>query len=178
MCETCGTGSRFSFETLTAEATLDEATGAQGRRESWHFHMFSPNCIFNPQAGVYTLMVEFTDQRRNVCVMFEERPVEVNKVLLAMLHGEGALDEKGSDDEAGGMTPEEEALLASVSAAVAAGRNWHHHMMFPICTLNTAEGKWRLSVEIEGSEEPAILDSDAEPSLLLNRLERIYFGLA
>lgn len=174
MCETCDTGKGFDFETLPEATMAEAARGAHAAREAWHFHVLAPACAFNPNPGKYTFLLELTAQERMICTIFDDRPIMVNKELLALLHGDAALSEKPSGTAE--LSEEETELLNHVSTAANLQRNWHHHMMFPACGLNTSDGKWRLFVEIEG-DEPRYLDFEAEPSALLNRIERIYFGM-
>lgn len=173
MCNSCN--GKFAFEMADKDAMAAAAKSAHEKREAWHFHVLAPNCAFSPNPKAYTFLLELTDQDRMVCCFFDERPVAVNKELLALLHGTDALSDKkaaeGSIDAAGSE------LLDMIGAAATAGKSWHHHMMFPACKLNGADGKWRLFVEVEG-QQPTLLDHDSEPSLVLNRIERLYFGLS
>ena len=175
MCNSCDTGLGFDPETLPEADMAEAARAAHAAGEAWHFHVLAPDCAFNPNKEKYTFLLELTAQKRNICTVFDERPTGVNKELLALLHGEAALSEKapGADE----LSAEESELLDTISKVADLDKRWHHHMMFPACGLNTSDGKWRLFVEIEG-EEARHLDSDSEPSALLNRIERIYFGMA
>jgi hypothetical protein len=100
--------------------------------------------------------------------------VELNKELLAMLHGPDALATKSGADAL--LADEARQMLERIRTAASSGSKWHHHMMFPTCALNPS-GKWRIAVEIDGSLS-GTLDFDTEPSSLLSEIERVYFGLA
>lgn len=174
MCRSCSTGLPFAAEEIDEAGLVAAATAAHEAGQAWHFHVLAPACAFNPHPGAYTFLLELTGAGRTVCTVYDERPTEVNKKLLPLLHGADALADKKA---AAPLSAEDEAFLAPVEAAVKAGTNWHHHMMFPACGLNASQGKWRLFVEI-GGVEPMIRDYDAEPALVLNRIERLYFGLS
>ncbi|MCB4769670.1 hypothetical protein LGR54_13720 [Ancylobacter sp. Lp-2] len=173
MCQSCQPGLPLSFETVEEAGIVAAATAAHGRGEAWHFHVLAPNCTFNPRPGGYTFLLELTDAGRALCAFYPDKPTAVNKQLLPLLHGADALAAK---PPGAGLEAEDEALLAAIEAAARAGSAWHHHMMFPACGLNPS-GKWRLFVEIDG-KAPATRDYDSEPSLVLNRIERLYFGLS
>lgn len=173
MCQSCHSGLPLRFEVVDEAGIVAAATAAHASRQAWHFHVLAPSCTFSPKPGVYTFLLELTEAKRVLCAFYDDKPTAVNKQLLPLLHGEDALADKPA-----GVSPsdEDEALLTLIEAAVKTGTNWHHHMMFPACGLNASDGKWRLFVEIEG-EEPVIRDYADEPSRVLNRIERIYFGL-
>lgn len=173
MCQSCHSGLPLTFDVVDEAGIVAAATAAHAGGQAWHFHVLAPLCTFSPKPGAYTFLLELTDAKRALCAYYDEKPTAVNKQLLPLLHGADAL----ADTPAGaGLAEEDEALLATIEAAARAGANWHHHMMFPACGLNTSDGKWRLFVEIDG-REPAIHDYADEPSRVLNRIERIYFGL-
>ncbi|ATN35979.1 hypothetical protein ACO34A_19420 [Rhizobium sp. ACO-34A] len=174
MCSACESALGLAYEVLPETDMADAARAAHAAGEAWHFHVLAPVCKFNPNPGAFTFLLELTGRGRNICTVYEERPVGINKELLALLHGADALAKTGADTSV--FTPSDENLLDRVSQAAAAGKAWHHHMMFPACGLNGSEGKWRILVEIEG-DEPFSVDYDAEPIGVLNRVERIYFGL-
>lgn len=173
MCQSCTNGLPFLAEPVDESGIVAAATAAHEQQQGWHFHVLSPTCLFNPEPGRYTFLLELTDAGRALRATYDERPTAVNKLLLPLLHGADALGEKPAG---AAPTADDLVLLGEVEAAAKAGTGWHHHMMFPACGLNTSGGKWRLFVEIEG-RDPMIRDYDAEPSVVLNRLERLYFGL-
>lgn len=173
MCQFCHPGLPLSFEVVDEAGIVAAATAAHESRQAWHFHVLAPACVFSPKPGAYTLLLELTDAKRALCAYYEDRLTAVNKQLLPLLHGADALGDKPAG---AGLSAEDEALLATIEAAAKAGTSWHHHMMFPACGLNTSGGQWRIFVEIAGSE-PKVADYGAEPALVLNRIERIYFGL-
>ncbi|GLK73032.1 hypothetical protein KHC23_06275 [Ancylobacter dichloromethanicus] len=173
MCQSCHSGLPLRFEVVDEAGIVAAATAAHESGQAWHFHVLAPGCTFSPKPGAYTFLLELTDAKRALCAYYDDRPTAVNKQLLPLLHGVDALAEKKAG---AGLSDEDEALLATIEAAAKAGTGWHHHMMFPACGLNTSDGKWRLFVEIAGSE-PKLRDYAEEPSLVLNRIERLYFGL-
>lgn len=175
MCKTCGEHQQFAFETLDEATMVAAARAAHQEGEAWHFHVLAPGCTFSPDKRVYTFLLELIDQDRAICCFFDSKPVAVNKELLALLHGADALSDKGTT--AGDIAGADGQLLDRTGVAAAAGKRWHHHMMFPACKLNQSAGKWRIFVEIEG-EDVIVRDYDEEPSLVLNRIERLYFGLS
>lgn len=173
MCNSCAM-TPISFEAVEETALIDAASAVHERRERWHFHVLSPNCLLNANAGKYVLAVEMTDQKRTVGVVYEERPVDVNKRLLGMLHGADALAKK--KDVSGELGPAEDAAIAGIVDAKEKGLPWHHHMMFPDCVLNDS-GRWRIVLEVDGNVA-AKLDYDSEPSYVLSQFERLYFNVS
>lgn len=174
MCQSCHSGLPLNFEVVDEAGIVAAATAAHESNQAWHFHVLAPSCTFSPKPGAYTFLLELTDARRALCAFYDDKPTAVNKQLLPLLHGADALADKPAGSS---LSDEDEALLGTIERAAKAGTSWHHHMMFPACRLNSSDGKWRLFVEIDGNE-PVIRDYADEPSRVLNRVERIYFGLS
>lgn len=173
MCQSCHPSLPFHFEVVDEAGIVAAATAAHESRQAWHFHVLAPGCTFSPRPGAYTFLLELTEAGRALCAFYDDKPTAVNKQLLPLLHGADALADKPAG---AGLAEADEALLAAIEAAARTGTRWHHHMMFPACGLNRSEGHWRLFVEIDGSA-PMIRDYADEPAQMLNRIERLYFGL-
>lgn len=173
MCSCTGSETRITPEFLGEQAMEEAALAAHANGEKWHFHVLAPDCVLNPRPGAYVFLLELTDQQRTVASVHETHPVDVNKRLLAMLHGEDALADKTA--LSGELQETETTALDLIEAASVAKRRWHHHVMFPACAFN-GSGRWRIAIEVDGALVRT-LDYESEPALLLNRIERLYFKI-
>ena len=174
MCSSCNSTAALSFDVVSENDLLEAARAGHSAKEGWHFHVLAPDCAFNPRPGTYAMVLEQTGRQRRMGCFSDERPVAANKELLAMLHGKDALAKK--EEPSGVLNDDAREALEKIALAQNSGRKWHHHMMFPSCAMNPS-GKWRIVVEVEG-RLVSTLDFDAEPAFLLNRIERLYFGLS
>jgi hypothetical protein len=144
-------------------AVVDAAQQAAAEGRKWHFHILSPTCCFNSKGDHYALVVEISPgssqgsltqepdqntlprEQTTLIAYSTERPAEQGKRLVALLHGEKILEGTGSPERA----QNEAASTILVRARNLSARRipWHHHMLFPDCTLNPNPGMWNLLFE-------------------------------
>jgi hypothetical protein len=56
------------MEECTLEAALEKARTWQAQDKSWHFHLLTPDCWFNPRQDQYALVLENnTDAQTRAC---------------------------------------------------------------------------------------------------------------
>jgi len=55
---------------------LDRITKLDGARANWHHHMSFPDCVFNPHAGKWTIMIE-SDAEPPFHETFDDEPLDL-----------------------------------------------------------------------------------------------------
>lgn len=140
--------------------------------KKWHFHMLTPDCMFNERRDIHAFVLENeTDGETFVCYS-KERYMDVGKRLVQLIHGEKIVSEgeQGIDD---GYMKE---MLAKAKSFNERGVLWHHHMLFPNCIFNKHKGKW--CIVFEDKEENKIIEfvSEEEPTEQLRKIEVLYYS--
>jgi hypothetical protein len=159
------------YQQIALDACLPLAQRFQAERKVWHFHILPPDCLHNPFAGEYALVMEDDTNARPYIAQAGDSFPEVDKVLVRMLHGDSILDVSAS------VEPEELAssrILAHLRDLHRSVATWHHHMHFPGCVINPLPGQWAISVE-----SPGFLFVEAfaeEPIGVLREVELLFFG--
>lgn len=160
------------------ETTLQDVVGiaeaAQASKKSWHFHILSPSCHFNPKPGKHALLVEVVSDSESFVSFQDQRPSEAGKKLVALLHGSKVLQGRGES------THVENAMVAKMveRAKDLNSRKvpWHHHMMFPQCAINPSPGKWNLTFEDPETGETLKALYDLEPVDDLKEVEALFYA--
>lgn len=160
------------MEEITIEQVMERAKEFQNQGKKWHFHMLTPDCMFNVQDKQAFVLENVTDSHSFV-VYSDTRYMEQGQKLVKMLHGEKILDnrpEKQEDDAA------IEIIVEKAKKYNERGISWHHHMLFPHCIFNKHTGKW--CIVFEDKEENKIIDSlsEHEPKENLNKVEVLYYA--
>jgi hypothetical protein len=148
--------SMISHDEVWRHATEWSATG-----KDWHFHILRQHCSFNSHGGETLLLENSTDGR--VYVSVPDQTKKLHKELLQLLHGKKILDASMTSDPA---------VLQHVHDLVRNGEKWHHHMLFPHCTLNSHKGKWNIVIEGDGMSEFLY---DSEPVDDLRQIELLVY---
>ncbi|MBT6119216.1 MAG: hypothetical protein HOH66_15245 [Rhodospirillaceae bacterium] len=162
----------YDYIETPLEDCYNLGAGLKAAGKTWHSHVLSPGCRFNPYAGAYAIIVEDSTAGATYIARSEDFP-EVDKQFVKMLHGDDILDE-GKSQAGGAGEAIESALLDQVVAFDARKVPWHHHMNFPDCVFNPEKGRWAISVE-SGDGDFAHESYDDEPVDVLREMEVRYF---
>lgn len=160
------------------ETTLDRAVGiaegAQAANKSWHFHILSPTCQFNPKPDKFALVVEVVSEPLMIVAYQDERPSDAGKTLVALLHGSKVLQGNGEAQHIKHATTA--AIIRRAMVLNEQQISWHHHMMFPKCAINPNPGKWNLTFEDPQTGEMLNATYDLEPIEDLKEVEALYYA--
>ena len=160
------------------EVSLDEAVrhaeDAQRAGNSWHFHMLSPTCLFNSMKTKHVLLVENCTTGVEYAAESDERPAEIGKKLVALLHGNAILS--GQGEAHSGTNPNTRKILSRARELNEQGVAWHHHMLFPDCSLNQNRGKWTLTFEDPITGEILTAAYPVEPKADLKEVEALFYA--
>lgn len=135
----------------------------------WHFHVLTPDCMHNPFRGNFSIVIENQSEQLPYIADAGASFPNVDKHLVALLHGHDILDANMAAGHATGSS-----LVAHLKELQSAGIPWHHHMYFPACVFNPTPGKWVISIE---SSAPTFTESyPAEPVDVLREVELLLFS--
>jgi len=156
-----------AYRTVALESCLELAMGIQRAGRKWHPHVLSPDCVHNPYAGAYAIVVE-DDTDGVAYIAPSDNFPDVDKDLVKILHGDDILDPSKVAAEPGGSVIET-VLLRVVAELNGKGADWHHHMHFPTCILSPHKGKW--SIVIESANLTVSESYNNEPVDILRAIE-------
>jgi hypothetical protein len=141
----------------------------QGGR-TWHFHFLDKDCKFNPQRGMFALIIEDETGNKKTEFFFAASPLETSQKLAQLLYGTGFLGAKpqrtGNNDF--------ENLLALASKCKKEGKHWCYHHLVPSCVFNSHKGKYVIILEADGRILEAIYDSNSMGDLM--ELEKLFYS--
>ncbi|ATN35982.1 hypothetical protein ACO34A_19435 [Rhizobium sp. ACO-34A] len=172
MCQNCITHGNVQYVSIGIDDCLPLVEGFVRENRPWHSHVLSPGCAFNPNAGLYAIVVEDDSNGTTYLAPSETFP-EVDKQFVKMLHGDDILD-AGHPESDNEQLRSRSPLLTRLMEVDARGVAWHHHMNFPQCAFNPHPGRWAITVE--SGEGTFSEDYDEEPKDILRAVEVIYFG--
>jgi hypothetical protein len=141
----------------------------QAENIPWHFHVLTPDCEHNPFRGNFSIVIENQAEQLPYIADAGDTFPDVDRHLVALLHGDDILDANMSKGNANGSP-----LVVHLKELQSGGISWHHHMFFPDCVFNPMPGKWVISIE---SSAPTFTESYlAEPVDVLREVELLCFS--
>ncbi len=140
--------------------------------KNWHFHMLTPDCMFNQREDKQAFILEDSSGGETCVVYSNERYMDIGKELVELLHGKTITKRREGSK---GIGHNIEVILEKARELNKKGVRWHHHMLFPVCIFNKHIGKW--NIVFEDKEESRILESisDNEPVNNLREIEILYY---
>jgi hypothetical protein len=152
------------------EEIMNKAREFNAHGKKWHFHMLTPDCMFNERKDKHAFVLENETDDEVFVTYSDERYMEQGKELVEMLHGTSITKGKcASEDE------NMELMLRKAKELNEGGISWHHHMLFPNCIYNKHKGKW--CIVFEDKEQNRVIESvsDKEPTADLSKIEKLYY---
>jgi len=152
-------------------ADLAKKLNQEGKK--WHFHVFTPDCIFNKRKDKYAFVLENETDRETYTIYSYKRHMGTCEELAKLLYGKAILEKEESPTPPGkDMKP----ILEKAAQLNKDDLPWHHHILFPDCVFNKHKGKW--VIIIEDSEEGKSMKSvtDHEPRDDVKKLEILYYS--
>ncbi len=157
------------------EITIQEAVAIAKKLHSkgkkWHFHMLTPDCMFNDRKDKHTFIVENEEDNEVFVVYSDERYMAEGKELVKLIHGKSIVEEKTAK-----ITDEHSKIIIEKAKKFnEQGIYWHHHMLMPNCIFNKHKGKY--CIVFEDKEENRIIESvsEEEPKDNLREIEILYY---
>lgn len=157
----------------TSSQILDIAESCASTKESWHFHIMSPECLLN-NTGKYALILEnITNKQTYQCL--SDRPyMDIGKTLVQFLHGNDVI-KKEAEPKLSPPSPNVSKILEQAKRANSEGKFWHHHMLFPDCAYNKNQGQWAIVFEDQDNQEVITSLSENEPKNDLQYIENLFY---
>jgi hypothetical protein len=159
------------MQEITIQEVMEKAKEWQKEGKKWHFHMLTPDCMFNERKDKHTFVLENETDDEVFVVYSDERYMKEGQELVQIIHGKEIMAE-------GSKPVEDENIKLILEKAKRFNENgihWHHHMLFPNCIFNKHKGKY--CIVFEDKEENKIIESvsDEEPKENLNKIEVLYY---
>lgn len=148
---------------------MQKARAFVAENKKWHFHMLTPDCMYN-ENGKHAFILENETDSESFVTYSDERYMEQGQELVKMLHGKDVVE---SATGSGGDIQE---ILEKAKKFNESGVQWHHHILFPNCIFNKHSGKW--CIVFEDKEENRLIESlsDNEPKDNLKEIESLFYA--
>jgi len=160
------------------ETTFDEieklAKKLKSQEKEWHFHMVTPDCIFNKNKDKHAFVFENISDNTTYVVYSDEGNMELGKRLVKMIHGDKILKEEKNNNSA--KNEQIKRIIKRAKNLNGDGIHWHHHMLFPVCIFNKHTGKWNIVFEDPENGEITEVLYDNEPTSDLREIEILYYA--
>jgi hypothetical protein len=142
--------------------------------KNWHFHILTPECQLNDKKSYALILENATDDEVLVCYS-DEPYMDIGKELVKLLHGEDVVKDKNQQTEVTEPSPQVQEILKRAQQLNAAGKSWHHHLLFPGCRFNNHPDKWVIIFEDKEAGEIIESVSDNEPKEDLQHIETLFY---
>jgi hypothetical protein len=157
----------------TIENLVELAKKFNQEGKKWHFHMLTPDCVFNKRKDKYAFVLENDTDRETHTVYSYKRHMGMGEELAKLLYGKAILEQEPHPTPPGkGM----KSILEKAAQMTKEDRPWHHHILFPECIFNKHNGKW--TIIFEESEEGKAMESvtSHEPRDDVKKMEILYYS--
>lgn len=142
-----------------------------GLKREWHYHLLTPTCRFNSRKA-YAFVLENTSEDTYYVCYTENPAMDLGKRLLPLLHGEDML---ASYTGASVISESTKRIIKKAEQLNAAGKFWHHHVLFPHCKYNHHKEKWNIVFEDQETGELVESVSDVNSKDEQKEIERLYY---
>lgn len=157
----------------TIEEIMEKARKLQKQGKRWHFHMLTPDCVFNKRKDKHAFVLECGSDSQSLINYSDKRHMEKGKILVRMLHGSEIVSEKAPERA---LSRNVHIMIEKATELNKRGIRWHHHMLFPDCIFNKNKGEW--CIIFEDKETGRVIESvsDCEPTGDLRRIESLFYA--
>lgn len=155
----------------TPQQIKTKATVLSSQNANWHFHILTPECIFNT-SDRYAFVLEDLANKQALVYYSEVAEKPLGEELAPLLHGADILSEKKDESF---IDPIIERMVARAKELNQSNIEWHHHVLFPGCQFNNEPSKYTLILEDPSTGERLESLSDNEPYAALRHLEREFY---
>lgn len=146
------------------------ALRANENNESWHFHILTPACQFNPRQE-YAFIFELKD---DVFVHYSRKPEdELGKELAPLMHKADVLSKPSASDYQ--LSETMKTIADRANELNREGIEWHHHLISSDCNFSSNESNYTLVFE---DPENGVIEqkSEHEPIDDLKILEPLFYS--
>ena len=161
---------------VSYEAVRSKAHELHESKADWHFHILTPECALNDQER-YAFVVEQVEPPASWVYFSGRVEKELDQELLPLLHGDEVMNHEATSTS---YQPSDvvSSMVKRASELNEQGTEWHHHMLFPGCQLNTHPGQFALVFEDPQTKVALESVTDHEPINDLKQIEPLFVGKA
>jgi hypothetical protein len=157
---------------ISIEKAEELANEWYNNSKKWHFHMLTPDCVFNERDDKQAFVLENISDKEVYVVYSDKRYMGVGQRLVKLIHGDKILAEE-TDSISNDIM---KTIIEKAKSLNEKDVHWHHHMLFPDCKYNKHKGKW--NIVFEDQETGNVLEAlyDHEPVSDLRAVEVLYYA--
>lgn len=160
------------MQEIPIEQIVEKANEFKSQGKKWHFHMLTPDCMFNEKTDKHAFVLENISDSQIFFYYSNERRMKEGKQLVEMLHQIKVQDE-GTDSHQENEQLRE--ILQRAKELNFKGISWHHHMFFPNCRYNKHQGKWCLVMEDKEQNKAIESITQHEHKQDLQKVEKLFY---
>ncbi|MBI4176644.1 MAG: hypothetical protein HY518_05540, partial [Candidatus Aenigmarchaeota archaeon] len=133
------------MENITIQGIIKRAKYLHSRGKKWHFHMLTPDCIFNRINDKHAFILENRSGNETYVACSDKRYMKEGQGLVKMLYGNKILGKSNKIQSS--RNRKIEGIVKKIKEMNKKNIQWHHHMLFPDCIFNKHKGKWNIVFE-------------------------------
>lgn len=158
------------MQEVALDQLREQALAWHKEGQDWHFHVLSPKCTFNTN-GQYSYVLENPGANQHYVAYSSHLVASLPKELAPLLHGAKVLDPDQEVPEPSGRIKDMTQLAQQLTTL---GVEWHHHMLFPECTLNRHKPNYVIVMEDPRTDEVHESVTEYDPTNELKGIEMLY----
>lgn len=155
------------------ETVIEKAKSWHAQGKAWHFHLLTPDCVFNSRHG-YALVLENETDDQVYVAYSDQSPMEVDHELVILLYGDEILAEEKITSAP--TNEQMQLILKKARELNERGTLWHHHMLPPVCIFNSHKGQWNVFFEDKKDNKVVEAVYDDEPVDDIRQIEVLFFA--
>jgi hypothetical protein len=158
------------------EEVVETAKKLQEEGRKWHFHLLTPDCVFNKRKDKHAFVLENESTGETLIVYSYKTYKPQGRELAKLLYGKGIFDEPKGEAQSHPSGKSMQEILENARRLKREDRPWHHHVLPPNCIFNKHRGKWEII--FEDNEEGRSLSSvtSHEPKEDLKKIEILFYS--
>ncbi len=145
----------------------------QKQGKAWHFHVLTPQCVFN-EKNRYAFILECPDDKKQLVHYSDRAERALGEELAPLIHGVKILQKDGKES-AHKPSPEMQKIIDRAQELNDKNIEWHHHVLSPSCMYSTNHQKFTFVFEDPESQNVTTNLTDTEPTDDLKYIERLFY---
>lgn len=162
------------MEECSLESVVEKAKLWRAQGKSWHFHLLTPDCVFNTRHHGYAMALENETDGQAYVAYSDQSPMEVDHELVILLYGDEILAEEKITSAP--TNEQMQLILKKARELNERGTLWHHHMLPPVCIFNSHKGQWNVFFEDKKVNKVVEAVYDDEPVDDIRQIEVLFFA--
>ncbi|MFH1294627.1 MAG: hypothetical protein ABIH90_01645 [Candidatus Aenigmatarchaeota archaeon] len=159
------------MEEASIDAIVAKAKDYHSKGKSWHFHMLTPDCVFNKKHK-HAFVLENRSDNQTFVAYSDKRHMDAGQELVRLLHGDEILQPSHGTKTGSKI----DGIIETCKELNRKNQHWHHHMFFPDCIFNEHKGKWSIVFEDKTTGNILTALYGTEPTNDLRRIEVLFYA--